>query len=346
MLVGRGVLESELQIGDDVAGLVIFPHQIAVQVTEVYACGVHESTKDGQVLREYIGDIVRWCKSFIEAIDLVPEGLRSKTKTTKAFDFNEDSLLKETIIYGNMEDHKEVNEFESMDPSRTEEIMRNAQTTYSISRVDGLPPTFPKRKYTMTTRVRKEMQPWRIGSSRAEKVLLANVQQDLQSSICFKGCLKKLNAGAILMKRFQAWRSHEYDERASWILENFTEYYNKEVDKFETRLCGVSICNGCYAMAINYSKCCIEELKCDIRSSGITLEVFGMACIGRSSTVHQNKIHVPQTSLGVHARESIFEKCVKETWCTQPHRQCQRRSDNKMVPLILLPMNIRRDDVF
>ena len=68
------------------------------------------------------------------------------------------------------------------------------------------------------------------------------------------------------MKRFRAWRSNAYEERASWILKNLTECYNKEVNKFETQLCGVSICNGCYAMALGYSKRRIEELKSDIRS--------------------------------------------------------------------------------
>ena len=76
-----------------------------------------------------------------------------------------------------------------MDPSRTEGNMANEHTTCIISRVDGLPFNPPKRKYTMTQRVRKEKEPRRIGSSRAEKVSLANVQQDLQSSMCLKGCL-------------------------------------------------------------------------------------------------------------------------------------------------------------
>ena len=93
-----------------------------------------------------------------------------------------------------------MDECENMGRARNEEIMTNAQTMCSISGVDGLPSTIPKRKYKMTKRVRKDKRPRRIGSSRAEKVSLANVQQDLQSIICSKGCLKKLDAGAILMK--------------------------------------------------------------------------------------------------------------------------------------------------
>ena len=74
------------------------------------------------------------------------------------------------------------------------------------------------------------------------------------------------------MKRFKAWGSEEYEERASWILENLTEYYNEGKDKFETKLCDQFVCNGCYAVALGYSKRRIEELKSDIRSTGIISE--------------------------------------------------------------------------
>ena len=148
------------------------------------------------------------------------------------------------------------------------------------------------------------------------------------------------------MKPFKAWRSYEYEERASWILENLTEYYNEENDKFETKLYGLSICNGCYAIAFDYSKCHIEELKSNIRIMGIISEIFDVQCRGRSSAVHGNIVFVPQTGLGMQAIESVFQKYVQESGCTQPHKQCQRLNDKTMVPLILLPMNTRREDVF
>ena len=172
----------------------------------------------------------------------------------------------------------------------------------------------------MAQRVRKEKGACRIGSFRAEKVSLANVEERLQSSICSKGCLKKLDARAVLMKRFRAWSLHEYEERASWILENLTDCYNKDSDKFETRLCGVSIHNGCYAVTLGYSKRNIEELKSDIRSIGITSKVFGVECSRRSSAMHRNTVHVPRIFVGIQTMESIFEKYVMKTGCTQPHR--------------------------
>ena len=39
MLVGRRILLSEVQTGDDVAGLILFPHQVAVRIKEVDASG-------------------------------------------------------------------------------------------------------------------------------------------------------------------------------------------------------------------------------------------------------------------------------------------------------------------
>ena len=318
MVVGRGIVESELQTGDDVNGLILFPHQVAVRVMDVYASGVQKIHEDGQVLRDCIGHILRWSRTFIEEMNMESQQKRSTSTTTAAFDFNEDILPGDTIRARNMEECKEQDEPESMERSGSEWNMETKQTTCRIFGVDGLPSSLKKRKYRMAQRVTKEKGARRIGSSRAEKVSLANVEEQLQSSICSKGCLKKLDAGAVLMKRFKAWGSHEYEKRASWILENLTDCYNNSNDKFEIRLCGVSICNGCYAVALDYSKRRIEELKSDIRSNGITLEVFGVECSGRLSAVHGNTVHVPRTSVGVQAMESVFEKYVTETGHTTP----------------------------
>ena len=98
------------------------------------------------------------------------------------------------------------------------------------------------------------------------------------------------------------------------------EYYSEESDKFETKVCGQSICNGCYAVALGYSKCRIEELKSDKRSTGIGSEVFDIECGGRSSATHGNTMHVPHTTIGMQAMESVFEKYVQESGCIQLHR--------------------------
>ena len=150
LVVGRGIVESQVQTGDDVVGLILFPHQVAVQVMDIYACGVYKSNQDCQLLRQCIGQIVKWSRSFMEAIDMVPKGSRSKTTTVEVFNFNDDILLEEKIISRNMQDCKDMDELEIMDPSGIEETMANAHTTCGISGVDNLPCSLPKKKYTMT----------------------------------------------------------------------------------------------------------------------------------------------------------------------------------------------------
>ena len=62
--------------------------------------------------------------------------------------------------------------------------------------------------------------------------------------------------------------------------------------------------------------------------------------------MYGNTVCVPQTGLGMEAMESICQKYVQDSGYTQLHRQYQRRNDKTMVPLVLLPMNTRREDVF
>ena len=63
-----------------------------------------------------------------------------------------------------------------------------------------------------------------------------------------------------------------YNQRASWIIEHITNAYvviaNKNrKDMFDFKLDGQPICNGCYALALGYSKRHLEELKWSIRTS-------------------------------------------------------------------------------
>ena len=346
MVVGKGVLLSEVQTGDNVTGLILFPHQVAVRIDEVYGSGYQTEHEDGQLLRECIGQTVRWSRNVVHVIDDVALNTTRNTPMAEEFNFNDDMLCRNRSWFNerhqSMQDH--VGGEESSVEINGEEV--RACTKFSVFGVDGLAPSVLKRKYSTIKRVAKEKEERRIGSSRAQKVSLTNVERDLKSSLCSRGCLKKLNVGAILMKRFKAWGSDEYEERVSWILENLTEYYNEENDKFETKLCGQVVCNGCYAVALGYSKRRIEELKSGIRSTGIISKVFDIQCRGRSSAVHGNTVRVPRTRLGMQAMESVFEKYVQKSGCTQPHRQCQRQNNKTMVPLVLLPMNTRREDVF
>ena len=98
---------------------------------------------------------------------------RSTNTTTVAFDFNEDILLGDTIRARNME----VCEEENMEQSGSERNMETKQNNSRVSGVDGLSLPLKKRKYKMAQRVTKEKGARRIGSSRAEKVCLAKVEE-------------------------------------------------------------------------------------------------------------------------------------------------------------------------
>ena len=190
----------------------------------------------------------------MHVIDNVVLNSTHNTPVAEEFNLNEDMLCKNRNRFDerNQSLHEHVGEEENSIEISGHGV--RAGTKFSVFGVDGLARNVPKRKYSSTKRVGKEKEERRIGSPRAQKVSLANVERDLKSSLCSRGCLKKLNAGAILMKRFKAWGSDEYEERATWILENLTEYYNEGNDKFETKLCGQYVCNDCYVVAFGYSK--------------------------------------------------------------------------------------------
>ena len=47
LVVGKGILLSEIQTGDDVGGLTLFPHQVAVRIVEVFTCANENQIEDG-----------------------------------------------------------------------------------------------------------------------------------------------------------------------------------------------------------------------------------------------------------------------------------------------------------
>ena len=130
-----------------------------------------------------------------------------------------------------------------------------------------------------------------------------------------------------------------YNEKASWIIEHITNAYvvidNKiGKDRFDFKLDGQPICNGCYALALGYSKRHLEELKWSIRTS---TEWY--------AAIHGNSVKQPRASVQAKATRVAFERYTKECGCPQPDRRSYRKKDKRMVPLVLLPMNIRRQDV-
>ena len=223
LVVGRRIIVSEVQTEDDVAGLILFPHQVAVCIEEVYASGHQKQNEDGQLLRECIGQTVRWSRSAVHGLKNIALNAAHCTPMLDHFNFNEDMFC---MNANKLEKRNESQDEHVGGEENSLEINAeglHACDTFSVSRVDGLAPNVQKRKYSKTKRVTKEKGERKIGSSRAQKVSLVSVELDLKSNLCSRGCLQKLNARAILMKRFKAWRSDEYEERALWILENLTE---------------------------------------------------------------------------------------------------------------------------
>jgi hypothetical protein len=133
-----------------------------------------------------------------------------------------------------------------------------------------------------------------------------------------------------------AW-AQKYEVRATWIMQMLNAFYQRTEgmrrDKYNTKLDGVEVCNACYAMALGYSQRRFKQLK-------VAHRVYG-----RVAAVHGNTCNLRERAKMSAARES-FTAFVGDTGCTQSHHQVQRKVDNSVVPLILLPMNTTKVDVF
>jgi hypothetical protein len=104
-------------------------------------------------------------------------------------------------------------------------------------------------------------------------------------------------------------------------------------NKFKTKFDGVEVCNACYAAALGYSQRRFKQLK-------VAHRVYE-----RVAAMHGNTCHLREGAKMMATRES-FQEFIGEAGCTQPHRQIRRKVDNLVVPLILLPMNTTKVDVF
>ena len=63
-----------------------------------------------------------------------------------------------------------------------------------------------------------------------------------------------------------------YTKKASWNVQHLTNAYvvvdfEKGKNKFDFKLDSQFVCNGCYALALRYSKMRLEELKWNIRTT-------------------------------------------------------------------------------
>ena len=133
-----------------------------------------------------------------------------------------------------------------------------------------------------------------------------------------------------------AWRQ-KYEVQATWIMQMLNAFYQRREgmrrNKYKTKLDGVEVCNSCYAMALGYLQRCFKQLKVAHRMYERVAVVHGIMCYLREQ-------------VKMSAAKESFTAFVGDAGCTQPHRQVRKKLDNIVVPLILLPMNTTKVDVF
>ena len=86
-------------------------------------------------------------------------------------------------------------------------------------------------------------------------------------------------------------------------------------------------------MATGYSQQRLKALKVDIREKGRFFATHG--------NTHQTREHTH-----ISAARAVLENYFKEAGCIQPHRQVVQRKDRTTLPIVLLPMNTTRQDVY
>ena len=159
---------SEIQTGNDVGGLSLFPHQVAVRIVEVFTCANQKQIEDGQVLKTCLGKIVRWLRSAVHAIDNVPEGTTPSILIKQEFDFNDEMCNpnKNSTERRTQSMHQHLGQEETPEELNKEKSDVSAATC-TVFRVDGLAPKVSKRKYSKTKQSAQHKGDCKIGTSRA-----------------------------------------------------------------------------------------------------------------------------------------------------------------------------------
>ena len=110
---------------------------------------------------------MRWSRSAVDVIDNVALNTTRNIPMAEEFNFSEQRLCMNRNRYDerNQSLHERVCGEESSIEINAEGVRACAKC--SVSGVDGLAPTIPKRKYSTTKRVAKEKEERRIGFFRA-----------------------------------------------------------------------------------------------------------------------------------------------------------------------------------
>lgn len=343
-VVGMATTELAIGSGMELHGLKLFPSEVAVRITRVDDALHWTGEVVGERLGLCMGLIIRWNRSSVRFVTIepnIPSALSedgSQTSPTRMlapeFDF-----------------HQRFNT-----PTSTESFQRSTQASNPIDEnspfsqgtpsnirdlphVEGLTYVRPARRpYSMQNRRRRNSSETTSTEAAPMKVSLASVQTAITQGGCKRNCLRDIPARYLLDMRYNAW-APKYSIRSTWMRQMLVSFYTRTEgtrrDKFVTKLDGKLVCNACYALGIGYSQRRFKELKKD--------------CLiyGRVTAIHGNTLSDPiRESARMSAAEACFKSFVDEAGCPQPHRSIRRKNDNEVVPLILLPMNTVKFDVF
>ena len=159
-MIGRGILETQIQVGDNVGGLILFPHQCVVRILEVHTTRLADLNEDGESMADCIGQIIRWSKDSIKPIEGYNGNSPSLREVSRRFDFSEEGPSGFRI------NEEQNSNFRSEDHDRGGNDSQHEQSLSVIQHicsVDGLLESSKKRKYVMVQRVPQEKRSRKIG---------------------------------------------------------------------------------------------------------------------------------------------------------------------------------------
>jgi hypothetical protein len=339
-VVGTRVLQDNIKCGIELNAMKLYPFEVAVQVVQILDESMWTREIVGERLGQCVGFVIRWRRADVQSVS---GGTSSVAESGTGQNFSFPSPVGSDFEFKD----EDIGNGDSSDPSHHEEgtsaarsmspMTEASQCTAGMVPVpDGLPIGGQSRRYSMRNRHTRATPVWGMGVRIQDRVKLDSVLEAKVRSGCLRNCLREVGERYILDQWYMAW-AQKYEVRATWIMQMLNAFYQRTEgmrrDKYNTKLDGVEVYNACYAMALGYSQRRFKQLK-------VAYRVYG-----RVAAVHGNMCNLRERAKMSAAKES-FTAFIGDAGCTQPHHQVRRKVDNSVVPLILLPMNTTKVDVF
>jgi hypothetical protein len=339
-VVGTGVLQNNIKCRMELNAVKLYPFEVAVQVVQVLDESMWTGEIVGERLGQCVGFVIRWKRADVQS---VLGGTSSVAESGAGQNFSFPSPIGSDFEF----EDEDTSNGDSSDPFHREEgtsairsmspMTEASQCTAGTVPVpDGLPRGEQNRRYSMRNRHTRAIPVRGMGVRIQDRVKLDSVLEAKVRGGCLRNCLREVGKRYILDQRYLAW-AQKYEVRATWIMEMLNAFYQRTEgmrrDKYNTKLDSVEVCNAYYAMALGYSQRRFKQLKVAHRAYGRVVAVYGNTC------------NLKERAKMLTVRES-FTAFVGDVGCIQLHRQVWRKVDNSVVPLILLPMNITKVDVF